>query len=279
MIQFVKTYKYQAQKLLKFISHVFSVKFNHLFNATVRRQLKDYKCIPVIIISFNQLYYLRKLIDFLKDHNFTNIIIIDNNSTYRPLLNYLENLDTIVTLHKLDVNDGHLAFWKQTELVEKYTKGYYVITDPDIVPLKECPDDFLKTFKLLLDRAYTRTKVGFSLKIDDIPDTNLNKQKIINWESQYWKTKTNSKAYKAPIDTTFALYRPHYKYKLKDFTKAWRTDYPVQAKHGGWYIDPKALTIEQKHYQETANSSASWLIDGSGELASNTHNKIYTNDE
>ena len=61
---------------------------NPIFNATVKAQNKDYKSIPIIIISFNQLEYLKKLITFLKERHFKNIVIIDNMSIYKPLLDY-----------------------------------------------------------------------------------------------------------------------------------------------------------------------------------------------
>ncbi len=84
-------------------------------------------------------------------------------------------------------------------------------------------------------------KVGFSLKIDDIPYTNINKQKVIDWESQFWKNQNKDADFIFKIDTTFALYRPYYKYNSKDFYDAVRTNIPYQAAHGGWYLILKIL--------------------------------------
>lgn len=270
--------KLQVIKLKTLIQHKLSTWYHHNLNATVKAQLKNPKSIPIIIISFNQLYYLKQLVDFLLEHGYANIIILDNASTYVPLLDYFEDIKPIVTIHRLRENLGHLSFWKRTDLITKYTKGYYVITDADIVPHKDCPTDFLNTFRILLDKAFDRTKVGFSLKLDDIPNTNPNKEKITQWESQYWRTKIHTNVYKAPIDTTFALYRPNYRYNLKHFTKAWRTDKPIQAKHGGWYIDTSNLTDEQSYYIQTANESASWQINAQGDLINTIHKPLYTNE-
>ncbi|TWO34380.1 glycosyltransferase [Seonamhaeicola sediminis] len=262
-------------KLIVFIKHLVFTHIAYLFNATVRAQLKNYKHIPIIIISFNQLYYLEKLVTFLLEKDYRNIVIIDNKSTYKPLLQYFKTIEHKVTLYRLKTNNGHLSFWREEELVEKYTKGYYVVTDPDVVPIKDCPEDFILQFRKLLDKAWNITKVGFSLKIDNIPDVNPNKSKIISWESKYWTTKIHNLAFKAEIDTTFALYRPRYKYQLKDFTKAWRTEYPLQAIHGGWYIDINHLTEEQEYYIQTANQSASWNINAKGELVNDVHKPLY----
>nr|WP_321228514.1 glycosyltransferase family 2 protein [uncultured Psychroserpens sp.] len=267
--------KLRLIKLHTLIKHKIRVSYQHLFNDVVKSQLKNPKSIPIIIISFNQLAYLKQLVDFLLEHQYSNIIIIDNKSTYPPLLGYFRTIEKLVVIHRLRDNFGHLSFWKNKEIFKQYTKGYYVVTDPDIVPISACPENFLEEFRKLLDKAYDRTKVGFSLKIDDIPDNNPNKEQIRNWESQFWNTKIRSNVFKAEIDTTFALYRPNYNYTLINFTKAWRTDYPIQARHGGWYIDINNLNEEQQFYIDTANESASWQINQKGELINKVHKILY----
>jgi hypothetical protein len=246
---------------------------NNHFNRTVVKQNKDLKSIPIIIISFNQLFYLKKLVEFLKLYNYNNIVIIDNNSTYPPLLEYFEEMESTLIIHRLEENYGHLVFWKNKELFNKYSKGYYVVTDPDINPILECPENFIAYFKNILDEDYKVSKVGFSLKIDDIPDSNVNKYKILKWESRYWKFRRDDGNYQADIDTTFALYRPGYMRKEKNFIKGIRTQYPYQVKHGGWYIDLKKLSEEEKYYIDTCNDSSSWRVDELGVLKNHFYKK------
>jgi Glycosyl transferase family 2 len=256
----IETIKFKKKKL-----------YHSFFNKTVISQNKNYKEIPIIIISFNQLQYLKRLIDFLKNFNYNNIVIIDNNSTYEPLLEYFNEIESVVKIHRLKQNYGHLVFWKVKELFEKYSKGYYVVTDADINPVVECPEDFLLKFKYILDNDFKFNKVGFSLKIDDIPLTNLNRDKIIKWESRFWDKKTSEGNFIAKIDTTFALYKPSYKYDIDNFMMAIRTKYPIQAIHGGWYIDNKNLSKEQDFYYKSCDFSSSWLTDNEGNLV----NKYY----
>lgn len=266
----MKMYLYkQKRKIIKKVAYIiFLIKtyFTTYSSAIVRRQLNDPKEIPIIIISFNQLYYLRKLIHFLKERNYRNIVIIDNHSTYQPLLDYFETIKDSVALHRLNENCGHLVFWKNKELFDKYSKGYYVVTDADIVPIEQCPDDFMLYFKKILDISSTITKVGFSLKIDDLPEGNPNKRKIIKWEEKYWENAVPNGNYLADIDTTFALYRPNYQYGEKGFLRAIRTKKPYQVRHGGWYIDAENLSEEQVYYFETCNESSAWRIDSRGNL-------------
>ena len=126
----------------------------------MRNHNKNYKSIPIIIISYNQLFYLKQLIGFLQDNAYTNIVILDNNSTYAPLIEYFKEIKDDVKIHKFNKNYGHRVFWSQDEVFKAYAKGYYVVTDPDIMPLSDCPHDFLRYFKKILNANPEVNKVG-----------------------------------------------------------------------------------------------------------------------
>lgn len=250
--------------------------WDQIFNKTVREQIRDYKSIPIFIISFNQLFYLKKLIEFLTDKGYKNIIIIDNKSTYIPLLEYFETIKDQVDIMVMDNNYGHRVFWLKKDLFRKFLNGYYVVTDADVVPEQFCPEDFLLYFKRILDTHPRIFKVGFSLRIDNIPDFNLNKEKIIHWENKFWQAKIGNGNYLSDIDTTFALYRPnHFSFLNLPFMKGVRTKEPYTADHGGWHVNSRNPTKEQRFYMENANDSSSWRIDGDGKLSSN-FSKRYT---
>ncbi|WP_051199825.1 glycosyltransferase [Christiangramia echinicola] len=232
-----------------------------------RYQKNDPKTYPIIIISFNQLEYIKKLIQFLQASGYKNIIIIDNNSKYPPLIKYLRELEKDLIVHRLKYNYGHKVFWKITRFYKLYGRGYYAVTDADILPNSDCPKDFMHQFKLVLDSNPEYTKVGFSLNLNDIPFYNPHRDKILKWESKFWKTKDENGNFIADIDTTFALYRPNFFFEIKNrFYKAIRLKPPYSARHGGWDIDPSNLTEEQTFYMESVNSSSSWRIDAEGEL-------------
>ena len=59
----------------------------------------------------------------------------------------------------------------------------------------------------LLEQHPEKTKVGFALKLDDLPENYKYKYDIIRFESFYWEKRMQYKfpIYDAPIDTTFAL--------------------------------------------------------------------------
>lgn len=233
------------------------------FNPLIKSQQKYPPSIPIIIINFNQLFYLKKLVNFLVTRKFENIVIIDNNSTYLPLLDYYKTVPKNVTVEYMHKNFGHMVFFESAELQKKYGQGFYVVTDADIVPNDNLPEDFMNgMLDLLLKEFNEVTKVGFALDIENIPDYYVLKDKVIHWETQFWTRKYGGRenSYLANIDTTFALYKPKYPTEFKNnyFVSAIRLANDFTSQHGGWLIDHQNLTEEQEYYKANASESSSW---------------------
>lgn len=235
-------------------------------NSTVRKQRKDPLSIPIIIINYNRLADLKKLIKFLLDRKHKNIVIVDNTSTYTPLLEYYEHIKDKVTIEFMDQNYGHLVFWNNADLNKKYSSGYHIITDSDILPNENLPSDYLHTMISKLHKYTNVTKVGFALQINDIPDSFAPKETVIDWEKQFWENEIEKDIYKAALDTTFALYYPNYKIKIPAFYRGVRLAGNFMARHEGWYVDSKNMTEEEKFYYRTANASSSWKLDEEGKF-------------
>jgi len=248
-------------------------KYSILTDSLIKKQRKNPLSIPVIIINFNQLYYLEKLISFLIKRKFENIIILDNQSSYPPLLQYYKSIESQITIHYLNDNLGHKVFYQKLELFNKYAKGYYFLTDADVVPNENLPENFPAEMLAILDKYFrATTKVGMALQIDNIPDTFPLKTEVIKWEERFWMKELEPQVYRADIDTTFALYKPGYFYKYQsDFIKGIRLAGYYTSKHGGWYKDRNNLTEEELYYQKTANVSSSWNFDDNGKM-----NNVYT---
>jgi hypothetical protein len=233
----------------------------------LKKQRQNPKSIPVIIINYNQLYYLKILVNFLQERKFENIIIVDNNSDYPPLLEYYKSIKEFITIETMSSNLGHLVFFENKDLQKKYGNGYFVLTDPDIVPNSNLPEDFLGQMIAILDDYFsTTTKVGFALDLETIPDTFPLKQKVLKWEKKFWKNKLKDNLYRANIDTTFALYKPYYPKHYKDlpFFQGVRVADQYTAIHGGWYIDPLQYSEENLHYINSVDKSSSWKLDNNG---------------
>lgn len=224
----------------------------------IQKQEANPFIIPIFIINFNRLTDLKILIDKLQQRGYKNIYIIDNNSTYPPLLEYYENISKTIKILNQKDNIGHLVFWKKPEIFYKHSLGYYVITDSDIIPNDNLPKNFMKTLVNTLKKYPSYTKAGFSLRINDIPDGYPNKNKVIEWEKQFWNLNDENENL-GMIDTTFALYRPKYLID-KNFYSGIRLAGNFIARHGGWYLHPNNLTEEDIYYYNTATEASSGKI-------------------
>lgn len=217
------------------------------------KKIKSFYDTPVIINNFNRLEYLKNIIAWLESVGMKQIYIIDNLSTYLPLLEFYRK--TKYTVYRLDTNVGHEALWK-THLQMRFCNNYYIYTDPDLFPVHECPKDFIEYFYESLKDHPDYDKVGFSLKIDDIPDFYEHKQKVLDWENQYWQKKVAENLFHGNIDTTFALYRPNTYDQRWD--KTIRTGFPYMMKHLPWYLDKNNLPEEEIYYLNNASNVSSW---------------------
>lgn len=242
----------------------------------IKQQLNNSLSIPVIIINYNQLFYLKKLISFFKINGNEKIIIIDNKSTYQPLLDYYKTIENDVEILMQNENHGHLVFWKNKEIYNRFSDGFFIITDSDIVPNNNLEANYINEMLTYLYKYKDKTKVGFSLKIDDIPDYYSLKENVINWESKFWENEIEKDVFEADIDTTFALYWPKTNRLVNllypSFFNAIRLGGKFTAQHGGWYLDHNNLSEEQVFYYKTANTSNSWKIDNEGKLDGNFKN-------
>jgi len=220
------------------------------------QHIKDYKNIPVIINNFNRLECLKLQINWLESAGMTNIYIIDNASTYPPLLEYYKTSKYLV--FQLTKNVGHLAFW-DTHVQQWFKNQYYILTDPDIIPVEECPLDVVSYFLEILENRPSITKVGFGLKIDDIPDFYPRKQEVIEWEKEFWNEPLGNDLYKAKIDTTFALYKPNTRYQQWETTL--RTGGNFIARHLPWYENPEKISEEELFFKKVTTAVSSWYKD------------------
>ncbi len=215
---------------------------------------KDYRKIPVIINNFNRLEYLQQLLEWLEWAEMKNIFILDNNSTYSPLLAFYKK--TSHTVFQLNANMGHMALWK-THTFMYFKNRPYVYTDPDVVPIENCPKDAVQYFQEILEKFPEVGKVGFGLKIDDIPDHYKKKNEVTQWESRFWIKEVEQDIFEAKIDTTFALYKAN---MIGDagMVKALRTGGKYMARHLPWYIDLGKESEEEVYFKSHTTSVSSW---------------------
>jgi hypothetical protein len=167
-----------------------------------------------------------------------------------------------VTLQLCEVNNcgDNLRTFLKEYIHDKYE--YYVISNPDIQPKPDVPENFLAIFKEVLDlNGFHR--VGFGLAIDDIPEDLHNKSDVIRNETPHWKHKVlvsaagkKYKGFRTGIDLTFCLYRTENGGWLStkvdgNFANALRL---FMAYHFGWYVNNTTTIEENINYFKTART-------------------------
>lgn len=226
----------------------------HLFNYIIRET--SMKSTYIFICNYNRLEPTKKLVKSLTDRGYNNIVILDNGSTYQPLLEWYKtlNLDQVYFCknnYGPEALDCVRNF--EPEFQDKYNhivlNEYHVYTDSDVVPVDEIPDTFIDDM-IELCKKYQIPKLGLSLKIDDLPDHFILKDRVVAHESSFFEREyiedEMCRLYKAPVDTTFAVNSPGLDCGYSDF--AYRAAGKYFAKHMPWYFNSNDLPEDEVYY-------------------------------
>ena len=204
---------------------------------------------PIIVNVRDRVTHLKQLVTWLESQGQENIWLCDNASTYPPLVDYLKSSPHNVRYN--DINLGHRAPWLSGLAFELGLDSHFIVTDPDVVPCEECPSDVFEHFERALNTYPDIDKVGFSLRIDDIPTHYTHASEVVKWESQWWLDERYPGFFYSPIDTTFAMYRPgegHLNHR------SLRSAPPYVARHLPWYENSSIANEELEYYLAHADS-------------------------
>ncbi len=206
--------------------------------------------LPLVIPVRDRLTYLLALLEaVVQDDHVGTIHLFDMGSTFPPLLKKLEELRSprisVVRLSNL----GARGLLEQRVLRVVLGDKPFLLTDPDVIPerplAKACLD-------VLLKHPRRFSKVGASLRIDDLPDHYPMKAQAIEWEKRHWihpcGSYDGSALWDADVATTFCVVR-----SLDHVNgKACRIGPPFSARHIPWYEHPERLPPDVTHYYENA---------------------------
>lgn len=231
-------------------------------------QANNWKKTPVFIICRDRVDSLRLLLRWFKRVGMQNITLIDNDSLYPPLVKLFE--DTSYQVIHTQENIGHTVPWTGGIIKTLVRDKPYILTDPDVIPIAECPMDVVKYIYELHLKYFEFQKIGLGLKIDDLPKHYSLRDSVITWEKQFWKHEIEPRVYEAAVDTTFALYKP-FTHQYFIHTSI-RTGEPYTARHMPWYADSSHLTKEDVFYRQRASGNiTTWNSD---ELGDRYHKEI-----
>jgi hypothetical protein len=205
--------------------------------------------VTVVINNRNLFSWPKSMVEkILKYENLAEIIIIDNESTYEPLLEWYSQIQ-----HKIIriPNLGHSAPWIP-EINALIKTDLYVVSDPDL-DLELTPNDTLRYLVDCLNKYPEFEKIGLGLDILSVPKDAPLYSHVNSHEKYFWDLPLiDGVLRKAPVDTTFAVYSKKIMNSYK-ITGA-RADYPYVAKHIPWNIVDRSE--EFNYYIKTANNSS-----------------------
>lgn len=214
---------------------------------------------PIFINARDRFESLKNLVAWLQEAGYRHIYILDNASTYTPLLAYYQSLDKVgsVTVYRLSQNYGHTALWDSGILELLHIRTPYVYTDPDIIPSDNCPKNIVDRCYQLLKKNQFCVKVGMGIEYNDLKFEAAAEKEA--WEKQFYRIPIGDEAYFAPLDTTFALYRNirHY-----TFYTSIRTTGSAMIRHLPWYYTKGNLPDDEKYYMQYVNSSSTQWWNG-----------------
>ncbi len=212
--------------------------------------------IPVIILNRDRLTPLKQLVDIMRKKNYNNITIIDNQSTYDPLLEWYKSCGAKVWINTTlpnDINTLYYLLRKNNPEWLRLTEKHFVFTDSDTVPIDSIPDNFIDDMIYYCDK-YKKDKIGLGCKLDDMDLSIPMAKYAYGYEITYWTNgiqEEKATLYPHPIDSTFALYRPGYSSGWSANT--FRMGYPYMMRHMPFYYFGDNMPDDEKYYLQHMN--------------------------
>jgi hypothetical protein len=209
--------------------------------------------IPLYIPTFNNPTYTRNFISQALKWNFLEIIILDNNSNFEPMISFLDKVESKDKLIRFKENLGPNFILRDPDYY-KSISNIFTLSDPDVESPKILDYNFLKEMIDLIKKNKVR-KVGFAR---DIPKEEEFFELIVNlvgelrnmleWEQQFWKieidrTSGNGPVYLTTLDTQFAVYNKDY-FIPEDRNRAIRIGPQYTSKHLSFYKN--SIVIREK---------------------------------
>jgi hypothetical protein len=206
--------------------------------------------IPVVINNRDLLTWPKTMLEKIKTlDNVGEIYIVDNGSTYEPLLEWYKTNPCIIIRTE---NLGHTAPW-DCGLVDSLTTPY-VVTDPDL-GIDELPKDTLTKLEEKLNNNPSLGKVGPKLNSEIVSLESPLYNHLQTYEKVRWEQSQNiDEIYiGVHIDTTFALYNVK-----KYFIGGGSIKEPYVVRHLPWEFteESRSKNKEFLYYLKNASNSS-----------------------
>ena len=218
---------------------------------------------PVFIPAFNTVTYVRQMVRQLLGRGCDDITILDNGSSFPPMLDYLDSNPDRVRVVMLGHNFGPRHIFVDPTLYGSLP-DIFCVTDPDLEFNPVMPPNFIDELSACSDQLELG-KIGLALQIEG-PD--LREEEftigglqftIPEWERQFWRsqignTVTGDPVFDAPTDTTFALYNKRF-FRPESYLNAARVGGRYTCRHLPWHKERLLPPEEEEFYRRTSKHS------------------------
>lgn len=228
--------------------------------------------IPIFVILRDRFSTLKECLRAMHEAIATpfEIVIINQGSSYPPLLAYLSQLSTagmevINVPGEMATSNGavHTMLEKIAphidHFMEKSKSEFYVVSDPDIALFGSPHGNILHVIASLLRAFPEKQIIGPTMRVDDVPPHSAFHELIgvdgMGYETAMWPEQLESFKFQkrrfywckqCNIDTTFGMRRKGY-YKRLDGQGA-RLMPPYGARHLDWYLDAERAPEDMLFY-------------------------------
>jgi Glycosyl transferase family 2 len=245
------------------------------------------KSVPVFLNSFNQPTYLARMVAQLHKNGFERIVVCDNNSKSRKLLDLLETWEASSAVQVIRLG-GNLGPHETFRRVLSEQQSPFIFSDPDVELPEKLSEEFLSRITEISCKYWCR-KVGPALEIPSAGEVKnivmrhivLGEHSVADWERRFWRMQIEENVYRADLDTTFFFWNTNIKIDprrqfngareklrprrfIKFIPRFEFTDIRVAGKgftlrHLPWYRDDKMPEDERDFYRQEAAKWSTWV--------------------
>lgn len=217
---------------------------------------------PIYLTNMNRLTTTKKMVeDLFRMNGNADITIIDNASTYPPLLEWYKEVEKDIKIIRHDVNRGPWSFF-YSGIHSKVESDHYVYSDADLELNPDMPYNWQEIMFDVIHR-YNR-KASLALRISDLPEGDL-KARILNHQNICWYPTEEKDVFLAITDMTFTMDIKAAGYRYESMRLAGN----FECRHAPWYLDFDNLPEEEKYYIEQIDNKypeALWSMTSKSKL-------------
>jgi hypothetical protein len=217
--------------------------------------------VPLYVPTFNNPTYTRNFLNQVDGLNFSRIIILDNKSTYQPMIDLLAQIDSKYEVIRLEENYGPHYILRNPDYY-KTLPDIFSLSDPDVEFPKNISGNFQEEM-INIGIKYRFGKVGFAI---EVPSESEFLELVVNldgklrnmheWEQQFWqnqidKTSTGDPIFQTTLDTQFAIYNKEF-FSPEERYKALRIGGKFTSKHLGFYKESIVPKEESDFYRSVS---------------------------